>query len=217
MLTFENLILFIPTMGLLVILPGPDFALVSKISIFRGKRHGEFAALGVAAGMCIHTLLAMCGISAIIASSATLFMLLKYAGAVYLCYLGVMSIIESFKSGDKALLLEAGVDTDSVSEHSHSRSLWAGFLTNVLNPKAVLYFMVLLPQFISPDRPLMGQFLELGLISALLCVVWYLLLANLLAKVRNVFTRPSFQRWLHRITGGIFILFGLRLALAKAE
>lgn len=77
--------------------------------------------------------------------------------------------------------------------------------------------MVLLPQFITTDRPLAGQFLQLGLISAFLCIVWYLFLPNLLAKVRSIFTNVSFQRWLSRITGSIFILFGVRLAMEKAE
>lgn len=169
MLTLENLLLFIPTMGLLVMLPGPDFALVSKIALVQGKRHGEFAALGVAAGMCVHTLLAMLGISAIIASSAALFMLLKYAGAAYLCCLGALSILQSFRIGRQAGIWGKSSAGCESAQSPRSHSLWAGFLTNVLNPKAILYFMVLLPQFISTDRPLAGQFLELGLISAFLC------------------------------------------------
>lgn len=216
MLSLENLLLFVPTMGLLVILPGPDFALVSKIALFQGRRHGEYAALGVAAGICVHTLLAMFGISAIIASSATLFTLLKYAGAAYLCYIGFMSILQSCRHSAMNAVLEENIDKGA-NAPLHSRSLWAGFLTNVLNPKAVLLFMVMLPQFISPDRPLVGQFLEMGLVTAFLCLAWYLFLANMLARVRRLFTRPSFQRFLQRLTGGIFILFGLRLALAKAE
>lgn len=217
MLTIENLLLFIPTMALLVILPGPDFALVSKISLVQGKRHGEFAAVGVAAGMCIHTILAMFGISAIIASSATLFRILKYAGAVYLCLLGISSIRHSFNKGFQTQLLN-DYDADRMfTESPYGRSLAAGFLTNVLNPKAILSFMVLLPQFISTDRPLIGQFFQLGLISAFLCAAWYLFLANLLAKIRGIFKRPAFQRWLNRATGGIFIMFGLRLALEEAE
>lgn len=117
MLTLENLLLFIPTMGLLVILPGPDFALVSKISLFQGKRHGEFAAVGVAAGMCVHTLLAMFGISAIVAASATLFMILKYAGAAYLCFLGIISVIQSFSAGSRAPLIAACGETGEKVKH----------------------------------------------------------------------------------------------------
>ena len=217
MLTLENLLLFIPTIGLLIMLPGPDFALVSKTSLFQGRRHGEFAAIGVAAGMCVHTLLAMFGISAIIASSATLFMILKYAGAAYLCYLGAMSIIQGFSPEGRQQDFEWDRAGIAKVERPRSHSLWAGFLTNVLNPKAILYFMVLYPQFLSSDRALAGQFLELGLISAFLCAAWYLFLANMLARVRKAFMRPSFQRWLHRVTGGVFVMFGLRLALDNAE
>ena len=216
MLTLENLLLFVPTMGLLVMLPGPDFALVSKIFLFQGKRHGKFAALGVTAGMCVHTLLAMFGISAIIASSSTLFMILKYAGTCYLCYIGFMSIIQSMVHITQRNAPANRSDEIKAGNH-HGHSFWCGFMTNVLNPKAILYFMVLLPQFITTGRPLTGQFLELGVITALLCMGWYLFLASLLDKVRTVFIKPAVQKWLHGITGGIFVMFGVHLALERMD
>lgn len=217
MLTLENMLLFVPTIGLLIMLPGPDFALVSKITLFQGKRHGEFAAAGITAGICVHTILAMFGISAIIASSAVFFTILKYAGAAYLCFIGITSIIQSFDDPDHKSVLAENCAKDAAPVTQHGRSFWSGFLTNVLNPKAILYFMVLLPQFISADRPLTGQFLQLGLITAIICITWFLLVANLLSRVRKIFARSSFQKWLNRATGGIFILFGLRLAVARAE
>lgn len=90
-------------------------------------------------------------------------------------------------------------------------------LENLLLFVPAMGLLVMLPQFLSPDQPLAGQFLEMGLVTAFLCLAWYLFLANALARARVIFTKPAFQRWLRRLTGGIFIMFGLRLALEKVE
>ena len=95
------------------------------------------------------------------------------------------------------------------------RALRQGFLTNVLNPKAVVFFLTMLPQFLDPHAALWPQFLELGGIMALFCLGWYLLMAALLHRIRAIFARPAFQAWLHRLTGLIFIGFSFRLALEK--
>lgn len=95
------------------------------------------------------------------------------------------------------------------------RSYWqvvkSGFLTNVLNPLSILYFMVLYQQFLEPDAPMLIQFAEMGILSMAICFLWYLLLANLLGKIRGFFLKWSFQKWLLRISGALFIFFGIRL------
>lgn len=217
MLSFETLLLFVPTIALLVILPGPDFAIVSKSSLLDGRKQGQMAALGVSLGMCVHTILAMFGISAILARSAVLFSILKYLGACYLFYLGIKALIQSFnKNGASTNQVEC---INSVHLKKKPVSLWksfqVGFLTNVLNPKAILYFMVLYPQFLDSNSPVFMQFFEMGLITAVICLGWYISLAWLLGKIRVFFTKDIFQRWLLRITGGIFMAFGLRLAIQK--
>ncbi|MBD5418121.1 MAG: LysE family transporter [Desulfovibrio sp.] len=212
MLPLENLLLFVPAMALLVMLPGPDFALVSRVALLEGAGPARAAACGVALGITVHTGFAIAGISAIIAASAPLFQLLKYAGAAYLFWLGV----QSFRQ--KAQPIEArGEQEAEVARGQQAplrRAFRQGFLTNALNPKAILYFLTLLPQFISPVAPAEPQLLEMGAITALECLVWYLFLAQILVRVRRVFAVPRFQRWLHRVTGAIFLGFGLRLALA---
>ena len=94
------------------------------------------------------------------------------------------------------------------------RSFGQGFLTNVLNPKAIVYFLTFLPQFMQPDAPLAPQFLVLGGILGLLVLLWFVTLANLLQTVRALFLRPRVQLWLYRCTGVFFLCFGLRLALS---
>ncbi|MDE7241768.1 LysE family transporter, partial [Desulfovibrio sp.] len=97
------------------------------------------------------------------------------------------------------------------------RAFRQGFLTNALNPKAILYFLVLLPQFMVADGAPAPQLLEMGAITAIECLVWYLFLAQVLGRVRRVFANPRFQRWLARVTGAVFLGFGLRLALARND
>lgn len=217
MLSVETLLLFIPAITLLVMLPGPDFALISKISLLEGRRQGQAAALGIAIGICLHTILAMLGLSAILARSATLFAILKYAGAAYLLYLGVKALIQSLSASPKQ-----AVEADAVplAEHADTR-LWkhfqTGFLTNALNPKAILYFMVLYPQFLDSSAPVFTQFLEMGLITAGICIAWFGSMAYLLGKIRHLFASDRFQRWLLRLTGGIFIAFSAKLAMQELE
>ncbi|MBD5646426.1 MAG: LysE family transporter [Desulfovibrio sp.] len=215
MLPLENLLLFVPAMALLVMLPGPDFALVSRVALLEGSRAGKAAACGVAMGVTVHTACAIAGISAIIAASAPLFQLLKYAGAAYLFWLG----IQSFRQKVQPVEADGGPGADVTTGHEVPlrRAFRQGFLTNALNPKAILIFLILLPQFMAADVAAAPQLLEMGVIIAIECLVWFLFLAQILGRVRRVFANPRFQRWLHRVTGAVFLGFGLRLALARND
>ena len=210
MISLENLLLYVPLAAILVILPGPDFALIAKISLLDGRRQGQAAACGVALGIVIHTSAAMLGISAIIAQSVFLFSILKYVGAAYLLWLGIHALRQG-RAASRAVVRTAPLP----------RVLWRafkqGFLTNLLNPKAVLIFLTFLPQFMNPHMPLVPQFLELGGIMSLLCLLWYVSLAYILGQVRRAFENPRFQQWLHRCTGVVFIAFGLKLAASHAD
>lgn len=218
MLTIESLLVFIPTMVLLVILPGPDFAIVTKISLFDGKRPAQAAAVGITLGMCIHTTLAMLGLSAIVASSAVLFSAIKYVGVLYLFYVGITELKKSLN----AKKIPSQQETEEIplqagNNPKITRYFYAGFLTNVLNPKAILYFMVLYPQFINPKEPLPTQFLEMGSIGALTSLIWFILVASIFTKMRAFLTSSTCQRWLLRFTGLIFITFGLKLAAQQID
>lgn len=217
MLTLESLLIFIPTIVFLVILPGPDFAIVTKISLFDGKKPAQAAAAGITLGMCIHTTLAMLGLSAIVASSAVLFSAIKYVGALYLFYVGITELSKSLKVKNIAPKLCTEETSMTRGVYPLKRYFYAGFLTNVLNPKAVLYFMVLYPQFINPHAPLPTQFLEMGIIGAAASLIWFMLVASIFTKMRAFFTSSTCQRWLMRFTGLIFITFGLKLAAQRIE
>ncbi len=230
MISLENLLLFVPLAAILVVLPGPDFALITKISLLDGRPQGQAAACGVALGIVIHTSAAMLGISAIIAQSVFLFSVLKYIGAAYLFWLGVQTLRQGRAVGQAVVSTAPlpGRDAEESPEEAArpvSRAtrimLWRAFkqglLTNILNPKAVLIFLTFLPQFMNPHMPLAPQFLELGGIMSALCLCWYVPLAYMLGHVRKAFESSRFQQWLQRCTGVVFIAFGLKLVAARND
>ena len=249
MISLENLLLFIPMAAILVMLPGPDFALIAKISLLNGRPQGQAAACGVALGICVHTTAAMLGISAIIAQSMLWFSILKYIGAAYLIWLGVQAlrhsgavsaaVVKTAPSDDANACADIPADartiaptetcgiahgtaahpaaTPRLSPRQWWKFFWQGFLTNALNPKAVIIFLTFLPQFTNPHAPLAPQFLELGGIMSALCLFWYVPLAYMLGRVRHVFENSRFQLWLQRFTGFVFIAFGLKLAAAQSR
>ena len=224
MISLDNLLLFVPMAAIFVILPGPDFALIAKISLMNGRPQGQAAAVGVALGICVHTTAAMLGISAIIAQSVLWFSVLKYVGAAYLVWLGILALRAGRRAGQpvSAAVVKtahqphADPAADSMNLRRWLHFFGQGFLTNALNPKAVLLFLTFLPQFMDPHTPLAPQFLTLGSIMSGLCLFWFVPLAYILGRIRHIFENSRFQMWMHRCTGLVFIAFGLKLATAQA-
>lgn len=150
---WENLLLYVPMSALLVIMPGPDFALVTRVALAQGRAAGTLAACGVALGIGLHTALAMLGISAAIAHFRLLFSLLEYGGGAFLCWMGFQSL-RGASTAEQAVLRCGEASPVGAVTPSLRRSFAQGFLTNVLNPKAIVYFLTFLPQFMQPDAPL---------------------------------------------------------------
>lgn len=211
-MNLESLLLFIPTAVVVVVMPGPDFIAVSRAALSQGRLAGCLCALGVAAGISVHTLIAIAGITAVIAHSLAWFAALKWCGAAYLCWIGVRSFLASFEKrrpGTPAALLE----NDTSNPSKSLLDAWVqGFLCNVLNPKAVVFFLTLLPQFMDPHSPLTPQFAVLGGILGLTCAVWFSLLSIGLGYMRGIVASPRFDCWLNRVAACFFVGFGIRLA-----
>lgn len=212
-MSLESLLLYIPLSALLVLMPGPDFALVTRVALSHGRGAGTAAACGVTLGIGLHTTLAMLGISAAIAHSPLLFNLLEYAGGAFLCWLGLRSLRGAQEAARAVLRCGEAAPCARTAGKADRNAFLQGFCTNALNPKAIIYFLTFLPQFMRADAPLGPQFLVLGGIMGLEVLVWYVTLANLLQAVRAFFLRPRVLLWLYRLTGAFFLLFGLRLAL----
>ena len=208
----ENFYLFVITCIFLVILPGPDTAIMTKNTLTVGKQGGFKTMLGICCALSIHTLTAVVGLSAIIAKSALLFSIFKYIGALYLIYLGTKSLW-ALRNKETTKPIE----TIAKSKYKNESSLKQGFLTNLLNPKIAVFFLTFLPQFVNPGSHTFMPFLILGITYIVLTVVWYLFYIYLLNQISVFMKKPKTQKVIEGITGTILIGFGIKLALAKAH
>lgn len=204
----HDLWLFVAAGILLNVTPGPDIALIVACSTRHGTRAGMAAALGVGAGAFVHIAATAVGFSALVLASATAFTVLKWAGALYLVYIGLRMVWGA--RGREA------VTTSRDGEPRGRRFLAQGFLTNVLNPKVAMFFLAFLPQFIDADAPAKALALAtLGLIFNVNGTIINLIVA---AAAGRAGASPGFVRarvWIERAVGALFVGFGLRLVLAE--
>jgi threonine/homoserine/homoserine lactone efflux protein len=190
---------------LLTLAPGPDNLLVLSLGAARGRLAGMLFGLGCALGCLSHTLLAMLGISALLAASPLAFGLLRLAGGAYLIYLGWMALRSSGGAAPQA----------SQSEDSLRQLFLRGLIANAINPKVVLFFLSFLPQFVQPAR---GdgtlQIAQLGLLFTLQAALLFSLLGYFAGQVGE-WLKAKRQRglWLDRLAGGVLLALGLRLLL----
>jgi threonine/homoserine/homoserine lactone efflux protein len=200
---------FLATAMVLVITPGQDTFFILGRSLSGGRAAGIAAALGITAGSVIHTFAAALGLSALLATSQYAFMAVKFAGAAYLVYVGARALLSraSGLPGGQAAGQEAGRGT----------AFRQGILSNLLNPKVALFFLALMPQFITAGSVnKVGAFLALGLSFVALGLIWCVLLAIAAARLRGAFLRrPSMANVLTKVAGVMFIALGLRLATAR--
>ncbi|MGX5220360.1 LysE family translocator [Pseudomonas sp. S9] len=210
MLGIQNLELFIITGLLLNMTPGPDSLLVMSRSAAQGFKAGSAAALGIGSGTFIHVFAAALGLSALLAASATAFMLIKYLGAAYLLYIGISMLLgKGHESATHA--------TPVLTPRSYGRLYLQGFLTNVLNPKVALFFLAFVPQFIAPDAEHKAlAFVVLGCIFNFNGMLWcHLLAASTAFASRHIQASQRIARLLNRTIGALFVALGVKLALSK--
>ena len=208
-----NFYAFVMLCVFLIILPGPDTAIVTKNTISVGKFGGLKSALGTCCALCIHTSAAVLGLSAIIMKSALLFSVFKYVGAVYLLYLGVKALW-SLKNKDETA---ASVEVNTKKQHKSTSCFKQGFLTNMLNPKQAVFFLTFLPQFVESGSNTFFPFLILGITYIVLTAVWFLLYVSLINRISAFMKRPNTKKFIEGITGTILIVFGIKLALEKVH
>ena len=201
--------LFIFACVLLIILPGPDTAIVTKNTVVAGRKGGMQTMLGSCVGLSFHTIAAVAGLSAIIVKSAVAFTILKYVGAAYLCYLGVRTLMNMRTK-------KAQVEEEVLVEAKGNSHFKQGFITNVTNPKVAVFFLTFLPQFLAPGADAFWSFLVMGIIYAVLTFTWFFFYVVLLDKIRNFMKRPSTQASIEVLTGVVLIGFGIKLAFEKA-
>ncbi len=208
------LIGFLAAVALAYVVPGPDFAIILRYSA-RGRRWGRAAAFGVICGLCVHLTLAVLGLSALLAQSEVAFTVVKLVGAAYLILLGIQSLLAARKP-NRPGGAEGAVAPGSGSPPRLRPAFVQGFLTNVLNPKAALFFLSLLPQFIDPAAPVLPQTALLGTITVAFGVGWWMLFVALTGRISEWLARSTVRRWLDGVTGVFFIGLGIRLARTDA-
>lgn len=189
--------------------PGPDFVLVTQQALTNGKKTALYCSLGIALGLSIHIVYSALGLAVIITSSSALLLAIKILGGSYLTYLGVKGLLSK-----KAVSTKKNIS--KIPFISSSKSVGLGFLCNVLNPKAPLYFVSLFTVVISPATPL--HYLAIyGVWMMLLQFIWFAIVSLTLStpSVSKIFQR--FGHWLDRVLGCAMVFLGLKVLLTKTS
>ena len=201
-----HLLSFLVVATVIVITPGVDMALVTRHGLRHGRQAALAAAFGINAGIAVWTFAAAFGLAALIAASAIAFSVVKIAGAVFLIYLGLKALL-SARSG--------GADPPITSRHPSSGAAFKqGLASNLLNPKIAVLFTSLLPQFSSRGSSVAGLLVLGGLFNGL-GLVWLTAYALVVARSRNVLSRPRIKSALDAVSGCVLVGLGLRVAFER--
>ena len=196
-------LLFLTTVLALIITPGPDMIYVAGRSLSQGKKAAIFSALGVAIGYVGHTLLVTLGLASVLAASPFAFRIIQVSGAFYLIYLAI-SMLRSHASF---------FHTDAHKEISTLLLVRQGVLTSLLNPKGLLFYFAILPQFcVEGSLPVSMQMLIYGLVTSLLCFAMYTIVGLTASRAGSTFRENGkMKRILPKLSGGILLSLGLYL------
>ncbi|MDY7540292.1 LysE family translocator [Undibacterium sp. RTI2.1] len=208
----QDLALFIVSGLLLNLVPGPDSLLIMTRSASQGWRAGSAAALGIGTGTFVHIFAAAMGLSAVLASSAAAFMIVKLIGAAYLLYVGVGLLLAKSVTAS-----ELDTPVTKSPDLGYKTIFQQGFLTNVLNPKVAVFFLAFVPQFIAASASNKAlAFIVLGCIFNFNGMLWchFLAVSTALASQR-VRVNKTVSAWLNRLIGAMFVSFGIKLALSS--
>ncbi|WP_201572371.1 LysE family translocator [Psychrobacter nivimaris] len=217
MFGIENYLGFILAAILLNLTPGTDSMYIITRSISQGQTAGFYSVLGITSGILVHTLLAALGLSVLLANSPTAFMIVKYIGASYLCYLG-FKMLTSKSSNSITNHLSKDQDVTSQKAVDGWQIYKQGVLTNTFNPKVALFFLAFFPQFIDASYAYgMLSFLMLGLTFATTGFIWCLCLAMLASKFsKKLRENPKIESMMNKISGVVFMGLGIKLLTEKA-
>ncbi|GAA0315490.1 LysE family transporter [Oceanobacillus oncorhynchi subsp. oncorhynchi] len=207
----DNLMAYILMALMMSLLPGTDTVLVMKNTFRYGAKAGCATILGIAAGLTFWTMIAVFGLSVVIAQSVFLFNIIKYLGAAYLIYLGI-----------RAFISRDTFSMDAVSEKNDNRktaksyskdSFFQGAVSNILNPKTVLVYITFMPQFIDISGNVNQQLIFLGCILTLIASGWFFMLVYFLDTMKRWLKKPGFQKVFQKCAGMLLMGFGIKLVI----
>ena len=209
------LLAFTLAAAILTITPGLDTALVLRTAAVEGGRRAFMAGLGICAGCLLWGAIAALGLGSLLAVSTLAYDILRLCAALYLFYLGAKLLWRTLPGRRQAA--SAGETAAAPAPASASAAGWfaRGCLTNALNPKVGVFYITFLPQFIPAGADVLRFSLLLAGIHALLGVAWFALLVAATRPLARWLSRPAVMRGLDRMTGAVFIAFGVKLALEK--
>lgn len=209
-MTIHTLSAFAGIVFMLAIIPGPNALLILYTSLTHGKRQAFVNILGISFGFLLHAFVSAQGLSILLAQSTTAFNIFKWLGVVYLFWLGASNI----KNGLNISLLKFD-SSQNTKKTSLINSFFKGLLTNLLNPKIVLFYLSIFPQFISPQH-MLEQSMMLGITHALVVASWFLVVILFSVRLKAMLTSSKVAKWLNYVSGGLFISFGVTLASTRS-
>jgi len=207
----SSLAIFIGTAIVLIVKPGPGMLYVTARTLRQGQLVGAISAIGLSVGILVHVLTAVAGLSALLMTSTVAYNIVKYAGAGYLIYLGIRTLLERDRH-----------PTITIPQTTTTNAFSQGLLTNIFNPELALFFLSFLPQFVDPTQGNATlQTIALGILFVILSILWLTVVVLILSKT-GTWLQARFhnsgivklQKWL---AGSILIFIGFRLALAEQE
>ncbi|WP_332649483.1 LysE family translocator [Lysinibacillus sp. 54212] len=205
----QEILMFTAVALMIVMVPGVDSLLVLKNTMIYGKKAGFFTMVGIVVALFVWTTLAVLGLATIISQSMLVFLFIKYAGAAYLVYLG----IQSWRAKPQNLSLQSGATTkDERIKNASFSCMVQGITTDLLNPKTLLLYVTLMPQFIRPDFNANTQLIVLAGILILLSIIWLAIVILVINGIRKWFMQPRVQSAFNKITALLLIGIGVRIA-----
>ncbi len=202
-MNLDTLLAFGGIVFFLAIIPYPNALLILFTALTQSRRFAIANILGVALGFMIHAFVSAKGLSLLLSQSALAFNILKWMGVAYLVWLGINNLKSGLKLADQKLKLDRKVE-----EQTLKQAFVKGLLTNLLNPKIVLFYLSIFPQFVQPEH-ILEQSMILGALQAGIVASWYLFVIFFATKLKVLLTSSKTSKWLNYVSGALFISFGV--------
>ncbi|MCG9739655.1 LysE family translocator [Shewanella insulae] len=219
-MSIDTLVVFAGIVFMIAIIPGPNALLVLFTALTESRALAWSNVLGVSCGFLVHAFVSAHGLSLLLSQSSWAFMLFKYLGVLYLIYLGLSSIRAGWHTR-QLVVTESAQDERQAKGERHrpgAEALWRsfskGFLTNMLNPKIIMFYLSIFPQFVSLDR-VVSDSLLLGAIQATVVATWFSVVILMAQRFRTWLSSRRAARVIRYLSGGVFLGFGVKLATTR--
>jgi threonine/homoserine/homoserine lactone efflux protein len=209
---WSSYVSFLAFAATLVLVPGADFTVIVRNTLTGGVRRGQWGAAGVASSNALQGSIAVAGLGAIIVHSQPLFQAIKWAGVGYLTFLALQALHSAWIGRYHPVLAHGEPAVRSGDTHQQRAGWRQGFFSNITNPKVLVFYLAVLPQFVGPSTPYL-VLVVFGLSHAALSLTYLLFVVASLNRVRTILSRRTVRRTLDGTTGVILLGFGARLAV----